>query len=713
MGPHRLSLFLPPAWLATALACSLGACGSTGQSTIPPPAAAQSAMPGVRAVPPLVLDPDPRRAVAQLEDARTPGPRGELLEMLRSKDASLRARAATAAGRMRAPIGGALLTDVLAGLLADPDPGVGAAAAFALGMRNDARAFGPLMARAAGAEADANVRARCVEAASKLAEEAGALEDPARLEPFLRCLEDREPGVRLEAFVGTSRWKRGAHGDAIDGRLAAAVAREPLQPVRRYGLFALERRKAAAGRPLFLSQHRSEDAEERLFAARGLSTFPPDAEIEMALLEAVTDADWRVGVEALRGLSKSSTPPALEAVLLATRHANHHVRAAAVEAAAVQAAALGILMRQNPALSAQFQGLLADLSPAVRAAAIANPLIGNALTARTQAAGDISPHVRAAGVLAYGKFTISGGVNPLQLAGGSVMAPNETSLLVRGAEIEALALLPAGEASHALAARLGLADNGLRLAALTALLELTTPAVEMAEVARCFDTARGEVATEVRFNALKLAGKLGGDAALELLQRGLQDEDAYVRQVAREELTRALPSGDQRLRWPPPEALPPVELAFPGAGLLAHPRPRVVISTDRGELEFELFAEEAPQHVANFLARAESYRGTTFHRVVSDFVVQGGDARGDGNGGASWRGDALRHEITPRKYVRGSLGMPRNEDWDSGGSQLFVTHRMTPHLDGRYTIFGELVKGFDVLDLLDLGDVIREVRVIR
>ena len=107
MGPHRLSLFLPPAWLATALACSLGACGSTGQSTIPPPAAAQSAMPGVRAVPPLVLDPDPRRAVAQLEDARTPGPRGELLEMLRSKDASLRARAATAAGRMRAPIGGA------------------------------------------------------------------------------------------------------------------------------------------------------------------------------------------------------------------------------------------------------------------------------------------------------------------------------------------------------------------------------------------------------------------------------------------------------------------------------------------------------------------------------------------------------------------------------------------------------------------------------
>jgi cyclophilin family peptidyl-prolyl cis-trans isomerase len=56
--------------------------------------------------------------------------------------------------------------------------------------------------------------------------------------------------------------------------------------------------------------------------------------------------------------------------------------------------------------------------------------------------------------------------------------------------------------------------------------------------------------------------------------------------------------------------------------------------------------------------------------------------------------------------------MPRNEDWDSGGSQIFITHRATPHLDGRYTIFGELVKGFDVLDALDLGDKILEVRVL-
>jgi cyclophilin family peptidyl-prolyl cis-trans isomerase len=93
-------------------------------------------------------------------------------------------------------------------------------------------------------------------------------------------------------------------------------------------------------------------------------------------------------------------------------------------------------------------------------------------------------------------------------------------------------------------------------------------------------------------------------------------------------------------------------------------------------------------------------------------VIQGGDHRGDGNGGVTWRGEPLRAEFTPRKFVRGSLGMPRNDDPDSGGSQIFVTHRETPHLDGRYTIFGELVSGTDTLDAIEVGDRIKSVRVV-
>ena len=131
-------------------------------------------------------------------------------------------------------------------------------------------------------------------------------------------------------------------------------------------------------------------------------------------------------------------------------------------------------------------------------------------------------------------------------------------------------------------------------------------------------------------------------------------------------------------------------------------------------MTFELFADETPIHVHNFLTLAQDdhYDGLNFHRVVPDFVIQGGCYRGDGNGARPWRGEALRQEIGPRKYVRGSLGMPRNQDMESGGSQFFVTHRPTPHLDGRYTIFGELTSGSLVLDSIEVGDVILDVRLV-
>ena len=122
----------------------------------------------------------------------------------------------------------------------------------------------------------------------------------------------------------------------------------------------------------------------------------------------------------------------------------------------------------------------------------------------------------------------------------------------------------------------------------------------------------------------------------------------------------------------------------------------------------ELAFEE--RHTAELIAREGYYDGLSFHRVVPDFVVQGGCYRGDGNGSTTWRKGSLRHEIGPRKYVRGSLGMPRNEDRDSGGGQIFVTHRPTPHLDGRYTIFGELRSGGAVLDAIEVGDRILSVR---
>jgi cyclophilin family peptidyl-prolyl cis-trans isomerase len=126
-------------------------------------------------------------------------------------------------------------------------------------------------------------------------------------------------------------------------------------------------------------------------------------------------------------------------------------------------------------------------------------------------------------------------------------------------------------------------------------------------------------------------------------------------------------------------------------------------------MELKLFATEAPLTVYNIVSLAEHgyFDGQRFHRVVPNFVVQGGDPRGDGNGGPGY---AIRDELTRRRYGRGTLGMALSGP-NTGGSQFFVTHSSQPHLDGGYTVFGELVEGGDVLDRIIQGDRIVRVTV--
>jgi cyclophilin family peptidyl-prolyl cis-trans isomerase len=100
------------------------------------------------------------------------------------------------------------------------------------------------------------------------------------------------------------------------------------------------------------------------------------------------------------------------------------------------------------------------------------------------------------------------------------------------------------------------------------------------------------------------------------------------------------------------------------------------------------------------------FDGRSFHRVVPNFVVQGGDPRGDGWGGPGY---ALRDEINPNPYERGTVGMALSGP-DTGGSQFFVTHSRQPHLDGTYPVIGRVISGMDVVDLVTLGDRIQTIR---
>ncbi|MFN0122055.1 MAG: peptidylprolyl isomerase [Blastocatellia bacterium] len=136
-------------------------------------------------------------------------------------------------------------------------------------------------------------------------------------------------------------------------------------------------------------------------------------------------------------------------------------------------------------------------------------------------------------------------------------------------------------------------------------------------------------------------------------------------------------------------------------------RPRVTLQTKRGRITLELFTDEAPLTVDSFLTLAARgyFNGLTFHRVVPNFVIQGGDPRGDGDGGPGYR---IRCEINTRMYKRGALGMALSGK-DTGGSQFFITHAPQPHLDGGYTVFGQVLSGMEIVDQIRRGEVIEKV----
>lgn len=132
-----------------------------------------------------------------------------------------------------------------------------------------------------------------------------------------------------------------------------------------------------------------------------------------------------------------------------------------------------------------------------------------------------------------------------------------------------------------------------------------------------------------------------------------------------------------------------------------------LVETGRGVIEFELLVEEAPGSVENFVALATAgfYSGVAFHRVVPNFVVQAGCPRGDGYGSSD---GVIRSEFSTTKYGTGYVGMA-SAGKDTEGSQWFITHSPTPHLDGSYTIFGRVTKGMEVVNSIEVGDTILSV----
>jgi len=207
---------------------------------------------------------------------------------------------------------------------------------------------------------------------------------------------------------------------------------------------------------------------------------------------------------------------------------------------------------------------------------------------------------------------------------------------------------------------------------------------------------------------MEALSKYGAAAAIPTLRTALGDKDWAVR-VKAAELLKSLDATietAQAIRPAPVAGVANYDLPSLTSPAVS---PHVYIEMEKGTIEIELDVLDAPITASNFitLARKGYFDGLTFHRVVRNFVAQAGDPRGDGEGGPGY---TIRDELNQEPYLRGTVGMALA--WrDTGGSQFFITHSPQPHLDARYTVFGRVISGMEVVDGINQWDVIRRIRV--
>jgi cyclophilin family peptidyl-prolyl cis-trans isomerase len=229
-----------------------------------------------------------------------------------------------------------------------------------------------------------------------------------------------------------------------------------------------------------------------------------------------------------------------------------------------------------------------------------------------------------------------------------------------------------------------------------------------AALREAYQTAQADAAYSARAAALDALAAYGAAEATETLRSALTDKDWAVRVRAADLLKRLDPAAAVAAAIrPAPSGTPD---RYTDRALVAPEySPHVFIETPKGTIEFELAVLDAPLTSRNFisLARKGYFNGLAIHRVVPNFVVQDGDSRGDGQGGPGY---TIRDELNERPFVRGTVGMALS--WkDTGGSQFFIMHSPAPHLDARYTAFGHVINGMEVVDRIQQGDVIQRIRV--
>ncbi len=626
-------------------------------------------------------------AVERAEDLRLAADPA-LTQALASPLPALRERAVLALGRLQA----AEHREVLLRLaIQDPSREVRMAALFAVGQLGLAEGakptdeeFQPVFSLLSSP--DGEIKALAVEALGKLATSQSA-------EHLMGLFADPSPKIRAEAAVALFRlsfvppWRRQVdQAPPMPGKPRLMVIdafADADASVRRAAVYAFSRFGEPEAAEALLPMLADADELTRLFAARALGkTGKKGAARALSARQAEPSAAVRtelaVALGALEGAELVPTTWLSDP--------SFHVRVAVARtlAAGTEEASL-----------ASLRPLAADPSPTVRAAAIE----GLAKRLGPAHKSDLSQVLNAPAWT--DRVAAVRGAALLGAAGLELLAKafEDADRRVATATVEGLAALEGPVVEALLVRALTAPDFAVRGSAVAAVAKRDTmPRGRLLETA--YDASAGEDWIEVREAIADALPELPG--GLGLLQRIVgRDPAPSVRSraaagLAKKGITVALP---------PAAASRP----SPHLGTTFKRNPTVVLETSKGKLEIECFANEARLHCANFVALVKEgyYNGLIWHRVVSNFVVQGGDPRGDGWGGPGY---TVRDEISRRRYEAGSVGMPKGGK-DTGGGQLFITHLPTPHLDGNYTLFGKVTQGLEVVAKLEIGDKIVKASV--
>lgn len=609
---------------------------------------------------------------------------------LADDSSTVRARAALAVGRIDDPRSG----ELLAAMLRDESIDVASNAAFAMGLTGDRDLAMQLLDIAN--DLPSAVTARAVESAGRLADSSQTAVGAA----LLGYLSHPSPDVREAACYALFRAGAKTHAQ----ELISFINSEPDSLVRIAALYSLARLQIPGAQSIFARYQAESDPYTRTLAVRGLAAARTEEAARLLALS-LNDSDQRVVAQAIAGLQSVATPSAAQYLARKlTGTTDENLIVALLGALENLKSNLGVASART-----QFTSRLSDNLVAASLTYLAT-IEGDRVVATVDSLLTSTPtaRVRAACADAYAK------VNHQSIIPRLAVLFADEDPLVRGSAFTALMSVDSANAGFYI--QRALADRDFMPVVLAIDQVGERKLTKYLPDLLAFMRGGVDIDPDIRRSSVDAAGVMydpgvhpadADSLLLAVMIAGILDPEYVVRRQAAtvyrdkfgedrfDDVTLAETRiSESRLR----EAIESAEAAG---------NPTALILTSKGEIELELYVDVAPLTVLNFieLAKDDFYAGLIFHRVVPNFVAQGGDPRGDGWGGPPW---FIRCEYSDEPFLRGTVGIATSGK-DTGGSQFFITHSPQPHLDARYTVFGQVVAGMEVVDQITPGDVIEKI----